>query len=177
MYLSKTRIILINEFITHSVAEQKVQELFALANICYAPIFLFLGSPGGDVEASYLIHDAIHFIKPTVYTIGSGTIAGAVALIYFAANKDNRYTFSGTRFLLDQPSADYEGSPADLKKYYNGILNMRERLNNIFAEATGQPIEKVRDFTEHDFWLTSLQAVDYGLVKKIISTQEDLPTI
>ena len=174
-HLIKSRKIFITGEINQKMAELKVLQLHALAHISDDPIYVFVSSPGGHVESGDMIYDAIRFIKPTVYVIGSGWVASAGALIFVAAEKENRYTLPNTRFLLHQPSGGYQGPATNLKIYMDEILTMRERLNKIFAEATGQSIEKIRQDTERDFWLSSQQAVEYGLASKVIITEDELP--
>jgi len=174
-HLIKSRKIFITGEINQKMAELKVLQLHALAHINDDPIYVFISSPGGHVESGDMIYDAIRFIKPKVYVIGSGWVASAGALIFVAADKENRYTLPNTRFLLHQPSGGYQGPATNVKIYMEEILTMRERLNKIFADATGQTIEKIRQDTERDFWLSSQQAVEYGLVSKVIVTEDELP--
>lgn len=174
-HLIKSRKIFITGEINQKMAELKVLQLHALAHISDDPIYLFVSSPGGHVESGDMIYDTIRFIKPTVYVIGSGWVASAGALIFVAARKENRYTLPNTRFLLHQPSGGYQGPATNLKIYMDEILTMRERLNKIFADATGQPIEKIRQDTERDFWLSSQEAVEYGLASKVILSEDELP--
>ena len=174
-HLIKSRKIFITGEINQKMAELKVLQLHALAHISDDPIYVFISSPGGHVESGDMIYDAIRFIKPTVYVIGSGWVASAGALIFVAAEKENRYTLPNTRFLLHQPSGGYQGPATNLKIYMDEILTMRERLNKIFADATGQPIERIRQDTERDFWLSSQEAVEYGLANKVIITEDELP--
>lgn len=174
-HLIKSRKIFITGEINQKMAELKVLQLHALAHISDDPIYVFVSSPGGHVESGDMIFDAIRFIKPKVYVIGSGWVASAGALIFVAAEKENRYTLPNTRFLLHQPSGGYQGPATNLKIYMDEILTMRERLNKIFADATGQPIEKIRQDTERDFWLSSQEAVEYGLASKVIVSEDELP--
>ncbi|MDR7341667.1 ATP-dependent Clp protease protease subunit [Pantoea alhagi] len=174
-HLIKSRKIFITGEINQKMAELKVLQLHALAHISDDPIYLFVSSPGGHVESGDMIYDTIRFIKPKVFVIGSGWVASAGALIFVAAEKENRYTLPNTRFLLHQPSGGYQGPATNLKIYMDEILTMRERLNKIFADATGQPIEKIRQDTERDFWLSSQEAVEYGLASKVILSEAELP--
>lgn len=172
-HLVASRKVLITGEINQRLAESVVLQLHALAQINNNPIYVFVSSPGGHVESGDMIYDTIRYIRPEVVTIGSGWVASAGALIYVAADKKNRYSLPNTRFLLHQPSGGFQGPASNLKIYMEEILHMRERLNRIFAEATGQPIEKIREDTERDFWLTAEKALDYGLVNKIITTEDE----
>ena len=116
----------------------------------------------------------IRFITPEVKIIGSGWVASAGALIYAAAKLENRYSLPNTRFLLHQPLGGVRGSAQDLAIEANEIIRMRKRLNEIFAEATKQPLEKIEKETDRNFWMTAQEAKKYGLVGKIISSAEEL---
>ena len=160
----------INTTMAKSVAEQ----LHALAYINDEPIVIFISSPGGHVESGDMIFDAIRFIKPVVIAVGSGWVASAGALIYVAAEKENRYSLPNTRFLLHQPTGGFQGRAMDFDTYAKEITIMKERLNKIFSDATGQPVEKVRVDTDRDFWLSAQEAVEYGLVHKIIVHEHEI---
>ena len=154
--------------ISHNLARSVVMQLHALAAASDEPITMIVSSPGGHVESGDMIFDAIRFIKPKVIMIGSGWVASAGALIYVAADKENRYALPNTRFLLHQPSGGAGGQESDIAIQAREILRMRDRLNHIFAKETGQAFEKVEKDTDRDFWLSASEAVEYGLVNKII---------
>ena len=101
-------------------------------------------------------------------------MASAGALIYVAAEKENRYSLPNTRFLLHQPTGGFQGRAMDFDTYAKEITIMKERLNKIFSDATGQPVEKVRVDTDRDFWLSAQEAVEYGLVHKIIVHEHEI---
>lgn len=168
------RKIFITGEINHKMATAAVQQLHALAHLSDDPIMVFISSPGGHVESGDMIFDAIRFIKPKVITIGSGWVASAGSLIYVAADKENRYSLPNTRFLLHQPSGGFQGRALDVKIYAKEILWMKDRLNKIFAKATGQPLERIAADTERDFWLSAEEAVEYGLVNKIVTTEAEI---
>ena len=130
-------------------------------------------SPGGHVEAGDLIHDTIKFIEPEVKMLGSGYVASAGALIYVAAKKENRFTTPNTRFLLHQPSGGVGGDATNISIQAEQIVTMRERLNKIFADATGQTLKKISEDTDRDYWLTASEAKEYGIVGNIISAQSE----
>jgi ATP-dependent Clp protease, protease subunit len=148
--------------------------LLALAADNDDPINVFISSPGGHVESGDMIHDVIKFIRPRVRTIGSGWVASAGALIFVAAELKDRYCLPNTRFLLHQPSGGIRGAASDIEIQAQQIITMRERFNRIFAEATGQTAERIAKDTERDFWLTTQQALEYGLLGKVIKSQDEL---
>lgn len=173
-YLFDSRHILITGEVNQDMARDVCARLFAMAHVSDDPITVVVSSPGGHVESGDMIHDTIKFIRPTVRMLGTGWVASAGALIYVAAKLENRFTLPNTRFLLHQPSGGAGGSASDIKIQALEIIKMRTRLNKIFAEATGQPLEKIESDTDRDHWLTPDEAIEYGLVGKIIKKPEDM---
>ena len=173
--LLAARKIVICEEINQKMARRVVQELLALAEDSDDPITLFINSQGGHVEAGDTIHDMIKFIKPQVRVIGTGWVASAGTHIYLAADKANRYCLPNTRFLIHQPSGGVGGKVTDIAIQAQQIERMRERLAKVIADATGTPIEKVREDIERDHWLTTDEAIDYGILTKVITSEAELP--
>jgi ATP-dependent Clp protease, protease subunit len=126
------------------------------------------------VESGDTIFDMIRFVKSPVKTIGTGWVASAGALIYAAADTENRFSLPNTRFLLHQPMGGVRGQAADIAIEAEEILKMRRRLNEIFAEQTGQPIEKVEKDTDRNYWMTAAEAQKYGLVGAIIESADQV---
>ena len=172
--LFDSRTILITGGISDKTAREVCAQLFALAAKSDDPILMVISSPGGHVESGDMIHDTMKFIKPRVIVLGSGWVASAGALIYVGADKHDRYALPNTRFLLHQPSGGAGGMASDIEIQVREMRTMRERLNQIFADATGQSLEKVTEDTDRDFWLSAEEAVSYGLCGKIISSQDDI---
>ncbi len=158
-YALKVRKVFVTGGVDEKMAKDVVQQLHILASISDEPIYMFVNSPGGHVESGDMIFDAIRFITPKVIMIGSGSVASAGALIYAAADKENRYSLPNTRFLLHQPSGGIQGPASNIEIYRREIVRMKERLDRIFAEATGQTPEKISADTERDFWLNAEEAV------------------
>lgn len=173
-YFFESRIVMITGEINHKIAERACMSLFALSRVSDDPITVLISSPGGHVESGDMVHDTIKFIKPRVRVLGSGWVASAGALIYVAADKDDRYVLENTRFLLHPPSGGIGGKAGDMAIQAREIILMKDRLNLLFAKATGQPIEKIEQDTERDFWLSAKEAVDYGLATHIISSQDEM---
>ena len=173
-HLINARKIFITGTVDEKMAKEVVQQLHILAAINEQPITIFINSPGGHAESGDMIFDAIRFITPEVIMIGSGCVASAGALIFAAANKAQRYALPNTRFLLHQPSGGMQGPASNMQIYSNEIVRMKNRLNHIFADATGQAIERIEQDTQRDFWLSAEQAVEYGLVAKVIVTEQDI---
>ena len=170
----KSRTVIVAGGINDKLAQRTVAHLLALAEDSDKPINMLISSPGGHVESGDMIHDVIKFIRPTVRTIGSGWVASAGALIFVAAKKENRYCLPNTRFLIHQPSGGIGGTSSDMMIQAEQVRLMRDRLNQIFAEATGQKVERIEKDTQRDFWLNTKEALDYGLLGQIIRTVDDL---
>lgn len=169
-HMFEARKILITGGIDDDVAQDVVSRLLAMSHVSKDPITIFVSSPGGHVESGDMIHDAIKFIEPEVIMVGTGWVASAGALIYAAAKKENRYSLPNTRFLLHQPSGGMRGTAEDISIQAKEIIRMRGRLNQIFADATGQPLKQIEEDTDRDFWMSAEEAVKYGLATHIINS-------
>ena len=170
----ESRIVMVTGEINHTLAEKVCINLLALANASDDPITVIISSPGGHVESGDMIHDTIKFIAPRVRVLGSGWVASAGALIYIAADKEDRYTLPNTRFLLHAPSGGIGGKATDIEIQAREITLMRDRLNRLFAEATGQDLATIERDTDRDFWLSAREAIEYGLATHIITKASEL---
>lgn len=170
----KSRTLFISGEINQELAEKVCTKLLILEELSDEPIKIFINSQGGHVESADTIHDVIKFIKPKVIMIGTGWVASAGITIYLAAEKENRYSLPNTRYMIHQPLGGFNGPATDIGIEAKEILRVRTRINNLISEATNQPIEKVNKDTERNYWLTSTEALEYGLVNKIISKHSDL---
>jgi ATP-dependent Clp protease, protease subunit len=169
-----SRIVMITGEINHTLAERVCINLYALAQASNDPITVIISSPGGHVESGDMVHDTIKFIKPRVRVLGSGWVASAGALIYIAADKKDRYILPNTRFLLHAPSGGVGGKVTDIGIQAKEMLLMKDRLNKLFSEATGQSIKKIEKDTDRDFWLSGAEAIDYGLATHMITSMSEL---
>ena len=172
--LFESRTIIISGEINQKLAASVTAQLVGMAAESDADITLFINSQGGHVEAGDTIHDMIRFIRPRVRMIGTGWVASAGALIYVAVPREDRYCLPNTRFLLHQPAGGAGGTASDIEIEASEILKMRERLNKIFAEQTGQPLEKIEKDTNRNFWLSAQEALEYGLVGHIVEKIDDV---
>lgn len=170
----KSRNVIVAGEINDKLAQRTVTQLLALAEASDDPINMFISSPGGHVESGDMVHDIIKFIRPTVRTIGSGWVASAGALIFVGAKRENRYCLPNTRFLLHEPSGGIRGSASDIAIQAEQLIRMRERFAKLFAVATGQTPEKIMQDTARDFWLTTDEALAYGLLGSVISSVDQL---
>jgi ATP-dependent Clp protease protease subunit len=174
--LFAARTLIISGGIDQKVAERTTAQLLALAAADpKAPITLYINSQGGHVEAGDTIHDMIRFVSPPIRVVGTGWVASAGALIYVAVPRELRFCLPNTRFLLHQPAGGAGGTASDIAIEAREIVKMRERLNRIFARETGQTLERIEDDTHRNFWLSAEEAIEYGLVGSVISSQSELP--
>ncbi len=172
--LFSARKVLICEEINQKMAKNVIGQLLALAEKSDDDIHLFINSQGGHVEAGDSIHDIIRFIKPRVIIIGTGYVASAGTHIYLAANKEDRVCLPNTRFLIHQPSGGAGGQATDIAIQAEQIIKIRERLAQTISTATGTPIEQVREDIERDKWMTTDEAIKYGLVSRVVTRIEEL---
>jgi ATP-dependent Clp protease, protease subunit len=170
----ETRTITIFGEIDMKVAQDVTQRLLVLDSESHDPIKIFINSPGGHVESGDTIFDMIRFVQSPVKIVGTGWVASAGALIYAAADTENRYSLPNTRFLLHQPMGGVRGQAADIAIEAEEIIKMRRRLNEIFARQTGQPIEKVEKDTDRNYWMTAKEAKEYGLVGQIVALADEI---
>ena len=168
--LFKSRAITIFGEISDKVARSVTERLLALAAENDGPISLYISSPGGHVESGDVVYDMIKFIKPEVKVIGTGWVASAATTIFLAADKKNRFALPNTRFLVHQPSGGSRGDATDIAIQAEQIVKMKQRLNQLIADETGQPLEKVAEDTDRDYWMTVEEAIDYGIVTKVVNS-------
>ncbi|MFN4226068.1 MAG: ATP-dependent Clp protease proteolytic subunit [Hyphomonas sp.] len=172
--LFKSRTILLTGGIDFKQARAVCERLLALSAESNDPILMVISSPGGHVESGDMIHDMIKFVSAPVKVLGSGWVASAGALIYSAAKKENRYSLPNCRYLLHEPRGGVGGQATDVEIQAREIIKMRERLNRIFAEATGKSLEQIKKDTDRDFWMSAQEAVEYGLVSKIVRSRNEI---
>jgi ATP-dependent Clp protease protease subunit len=175
--LLQSRSIIISGEINQTLAEKITTQLLILQEMGNQPIKLFINSQGGHVEAGDTIHDMIKFIKPRVIVIGTGWVASAAITIYLAAEKQDRYSLPNTRYMIHQPLGGLNGQATDIGIEAKEILRVRERINSIISEATGQSLEKIEKDTDRNYWLNAYEAIDYGIVNQVISKYEELTNL
>ena len=168
--LFKSRTITIFGEINDKLAQAVTAKLLALAADNDDPITIYISSPGGHVESGDVIYDMIKFIEPEVKVIGTGWVASAATTIYLAADKENRFSLPNTRFLVHQPLGGARGDATDIAIQAEEIVKMRGRINQLVADETGQPLERVAKDTDRDYWMTVDEAIEYGIVNKIVKS-------
>ncbi len=172
--LMKNRVVTLFGEVNQDVSRRISEKLLALAFESDDPITMYISSPGGHVESGDTIFDLIRYIKPVVRTVGTGWVGSIATHIYLAPEKENRYCLPNTRFLIHQPAGGFGGDASDIEIHAKEIVKTRERINGIIAQQTGQPLERVTEDTDRDFWMSAEESVDYGLVGKIINSVDNL---
>ncbi len=170
----ETRTILLAGQVDEKLAEKVISQLLILNGISHAPIRMVITTPGGHVDSGFAIHDMMRFIESPVIAIGAGWVASIGVPILLAAEKDCRYSLPHTRFLLHQPSGGAGGQAADIRIAAEEILKLRGRINQLIANETGQDVKKVENDSDRNFWMTSDQALEYGLISRVITTAGEL---
>ena len=160
--------------ISQRLAQRTAERLLSLSFESDDPITIYLGSPGGHVESGDTIFDMIGYIKPKVRIVGTGWVGSIATHIYLAPEKEDRFCLPNTRFLIHQPAGGFGGDASDIEIHAREIIKTRERINRIIAERTGQPLKKVAEDTDRDYWMSAEESVEYGLVGKIIANVDDL---
>jgi len=168
--LFKSRTVLVFGEIDMRLAERVTAQLTALAAESDEPIRMIINSPGGHVESGDTVHDMIRFCGPPVKVVGTGWVASAGAHIFLGAKKENRLCMPNTRFLLHQPAGGARGQASDIEIEAQEILKMRDRVNRMIAEETGQSIERINQDTRRNFWMNAKEAIEYGLVSRIVKS-------
>ena len=160
--------------ITKDVAQRTAERLLSLSFESDDPITMFIGSPGGHVESGDTIYDMIGYVKPTIRVVGTGWVGSIATHIYLAPEREHRYCLPDTRFLIHQPAGGFGGDATDIEIHAREIVKTRERINRIIAERTGQPLEKVAEDTDRDYWMSAEESLEYGLVGKIVASAEEI---
>ncbi len=170
----KARTLLIFGTVTDVTAADVTRRLIALDAESADPIDVLVSSPGGHLESGDAIHDILRFIAAPVNMIGTGWVGSAATHLYLAVPRERRYCLPNTRFLIHQPSGGAGGRASDIAIQAREIIKARERIARTIARETGKSLETVLSDIERDRWLTAEEAVEYGLVSKIIERKTEL---
>lgn len=172
----KTRQIILSGEINKDLADKIVRQLLVLeADDAKKTIYMYIDSPGGDVDAGFAIFDMIRFIKCPVVLVGMGLIASAATLVLLAVPKEKRVGLPNSRYLIHQPMSGMKGVATDIEIHAKEMEKTKALLNKLIADETGTPLEQVTQDTNRDYWLDSEEAVKYGLISKIVTKRTDLP--
>ncbi len=175
--LFKSRQIQLTGQVDEKLARGVISALLALeADDAEAPITLIVNSPGGSVTAGFAIYDVMRFIAPPVRVVCAGLAASIATVVLMGAEKQDRMALPNTRLLIHQPMIPMTvyGPASDLEITANELLKTRERINKLLAEETGQPFERIEQDTQRDYWLTADEAVEYGLIARVVRTRAEL---
>ncbi len=171
--LLKERIIFLGTPIDDNIASLTIaQLLFLEAEDPEKDIYLYINSPGGIVTAGLAIYDTMQYIRPDVVTTCIGQAASMGAILLAAGKRGKRFVLPNSRVMIHQPLGGVEGQAADIDIHAQEILKMRERLNKLLADRTGQPLEQIEQDTDRNFFMTASQAIEYGIVDEILTRRE-----
>jgi ATP-dependent Clp protease protease subunit len=170
----KTRTVLLSGEINKELAEKAIRQLLLLEDMNDEPIRIFIDSPGGDADAGYAIFDMIRFVKPKIWTIGMGLVASAAAIIQLAAPKERRVGLPNSHYLIHQPLSGIRGVATDIEIHAKELEKLREKINRLIAEETGNSVTQVEKDTDRDYWMNAAEAVKYGLISKVITNRSEL---
>lgn len=167
--LLKDRIIMIGDEINDAVANSVVaQLLFLAADDPDKDISLYINSPGGSTSAGFAIFDTMQYIKPDVRTICTGMAASFGAMLLLAGTKGKRLALPNSEIMIHQPLGGARGQATEIEISAKRILKLREHINQIISERTGQPVEKVAKDTDRDYFMSAEEAKEYGIIDEII---------
>jgi ATP-dependent Clp protease protease subunit len=172
--LLKERVIFLVGEVTEQSANLIVaQLLFLESDNPDKDISLYINSPGGSVYAGLAVYDTMQFIKPDVSTLCTGFAASMGSFLLAAGAKGKRYALPNARIMLHQPSGGSQGKASDIEIQAREVLYLRHRLNSLYAERTGQSVEKIEKDTDRDNFMSAAQGVEYGLIDRVLSTRGD----
>ena len=170
--LLKDRIIFLGTGIDDQISNVIIAQLLYLES--EGPekdIHLYVNSPGGSVSAGLAIYDTLRYIKPEIETICIGQAASMAALILSAGTKGKRFALPHSRIMIHQPMGGFSGQASDIDIHAREILRLKEELNKILSDSTGQPLDRIETDTDRDFFMSGEDAVQYGIVDSVISTR------
>ena len=167
--LLKDRIVILGSIVTDEVANLiTAQFLFLESEDPEKDIYFYINSPGGSVTAGLAVYDTMQYIRPDISTLCIGQAASMGALLLTAGAKGKRYALPHARIMIHQPLGGVEGQATDIGIHAREILRVREQLNQILSKHTGQPLERIEQDTDRDRFLTSKQALEYGIIDEVI---------
>jgi len=171
--LLKDRIIFIGDMLDDAIANTVIaQMLFLESEDPDKDINIYINSPGGSVTAGLAIYDTMQYIKPDITTICMGQAASMAALLLASGAKNKRYSLPNARVMIHQPIGGVQGQATDIDIQAREIMKIKSTIHRILVEHTGQKIERLREDTERDFFMSSYEAMEYGIVDKVITVRE-----
>jgi len=176
-HLFESRTIFVSGEVDSEMALKVNRQLLALERVNpNAPIVLWIDSPGGEVYSGFSIYDTARFISPRVITLVSGLAASMGSVIALAADKADRFAFPNSKLLIHQPliGGAIRGQASDLEIHAKDIIELKKKMHRLYAERTGYPVERFVDLMERDRWVDPKEAIELGLISKIINTRAEL---
>ena len=173
--LLKERVIFLVGPVNDATANLVVaQLLFLEAENPDKDIYFYINSPGGSVTAGLSIYDTMQFIKPDVSTLCMGQAASMGAFLLTAGAKGKRFALPNSRVMIHQPMGGFQGQASDIEIHAKEILSLRAKLNEIMAQHTGQPVERIERDTDRDNFLSAAEAAEYGLIDRVLTSRESI---
>lgn len=175
--LFESRMIQLSGPVDAKLAHRVNKQLLAMeSSNSEAPIYLMINSPGGEITSGFSVYDTARFIRPRVFTLVTGLAASMGSLIALCAAKEDRLAFPNSKFLIHQPliSGTIQGQASDIEIHAKDIIRMKEKINRLYAEETGRPIEEIKKATDRDHWMNAEEALDYGLISRIVKSRSEL---
>ena len=166
--LLKDRIIILSGEIDDSLSNSIVAQLLYLDSVNHNPINLYINSPGGSITSGMAIYDTMNYIKSRVSTICIGLSASMAAFLLSSGEKGMRFCLPNSEVMIHQPLGGAKGQATEIQIAAERILKLKAKLNKILSSNTGQSLEKIQDDTERDYFLSADEALDYGLIDKIL---------
>lgn len=175
--LIENRTIFVSEGINSAVAKRVINHLLAMeAQDNSNPIYMYLNSPGGEVNSGFAIYDTMRFIKSDVRVVCTGLCASIATIMLLGAKKEHRYGMANTKYLIHQPliGGSVQGQASDLEITAREIIKTRKKINELLSQECGKPFEKVEEDTTRDYWMNSEEALEYGLISKMVENIGEL---
>ncbi len=172
--LKKERTVIISEEVSPKLTQRVMSSLLWLDSQSDDPIKLYINTPGGSADDGFAIFDLIRFVKAPVYNISFGLNASAGTIILLGAPKERRLALPNARIMIHQPSGGSRGRSSDIEITAEEILKLRHRANEVFAEECGRTVKQVEKDTDRDYWMSPEEAIEYGLVGRIITNLDDV---
>ena len=172
--LKRERTLLISEVVSPKLTDRLARQILWLDSQSSDPIRLFINTPGGSADDGFAIYDMIRFIRAPVVNICVGLNASAGTIILLATPKERRLSLPNARIMIHQPSGGARGTATDVEITAEEILKLRHRANELIARESGRPLKQVEKDTDRDKWLSPEEALDYGLISKIIASKQEI---
>lgn len=175
--LLDARTIVLSEGINSRVAKRVIEQLLSFdLSDPNREILMFLNSPGGEVNSGFAIYDTMRFIRPKTKIVVSGLAASIATIILLGADKANRLSLPNSQLLIHQPliGGSMQGQASDIEITAKEILKTREKIAELYVKETGQPLERVNRDIERDYWMSAREALDYGLISRIVNSRNEI---